>query len=41
MAAQGDRLAQVEVLQGLEPGDQVVTTGVGFLQDGDVVTVVE
>ncbi|MGB3202965.1 MAG: efflux RND transporter periplasmic adaptor subunit [Nodosilinea sp.] len=41
IAANGDTTAQVEVLQGLQAGEQVVTTGVGFLQDGDVVTVVE
>ena len=41
IAAQGDTAAQVEVLQGLQAGDQVVTSGVGFLQDGDGVTVVE
>lgn len=41
ITARGDEAAQVEVLQGLQSGEQVVTTGVGFLQDGDVVTVVE
>jgi HlyD family secretion protein len=41
IAASGADVAQVEVLQGLQPGEQVVTSGVGFLQDGDVVTVVE
>ena len=41
IAANGDTTARVEVLQGLQSGEQVVTSGVGFLQDGDVVTVVE
>lgn len=41
IAANGDTAARVEVLQGLQSGEQVVTSGVGFLQDGDVVTVVE
>jgi RND family efflux transporter MFP subunit len=36
-AAQGD---QVEVLDGLEPGEAVVATGAGFLGDGDKVRVV-
>ncbi|MEA5447153.1 efflux RND transporter periplasmic adaptor subunit [Leptolyngbya sp. CCNP1308] len=40
IAASGDEAAQVEILQGLASGEQVVTSGVGFLQDGDVVTVV-
>jgi HlyD family secretion protein len=40
IAANGDTAARVEILQGLRSGEQVVTTGVGFLQDGDVVTVV-
>ncbi len=40
IAANGDAVAQVEVLQGLQAGEQVVTSGVGFLQDSDVVTVV-
>ncbi|NJL47289.1 MAG: efflux RND transporter periplasmic adaptor subunit [Leptolyngbyaceae cyanobacterium SM2_5_2] len=40
LPANGNQLAQVEVRQGLQAGEQVVTTGVGFLQDGDVVTVV-
>lgn len=41
IAASGDAVAQVEVLQGLQAGEQVATSGVGFLQDGDVVTVVD
>ncbi|WP_317037859.1 efflux RND transporter periplasmic adaptor subunit [Nodosilinea sp. E11] len=41
IAASGDQAARVEILQGLQSGEQVVTSGVGFLQDGDVVTVVE
>ncbi len=41
IAAAGDTAARVEVLQGLRSGEQVVTSGVGFLQDGDGVTVVE
>ncbi|TVQ13437.1 MAG: efflux RND transporter periplasmic adaptor subunit [Leptolyngbya sp. DLM2.Bin27] len=40
IAARGDTAARVEVIQGLQSGAQVVTSGVGFLQDGDVVTVV-
>ncbi len=40
IAASDDGEAQVEVLQGLQSGEQVATSGVGFLQDGDVVTVV-
>ncbi|MGB3309043.1 MAG: efflux RND transporter periplasmic adaptor subunit, partial [Nodosilinea sp.] len=41
MAASGDEAARVEILQGLKSGEQVVTSGVGFLQDGDGVIVVE
>ncbi|PSR19287.1 efflux RND transporter periplasmic adaptor subunit [filamentous cyanobacterium CCP3] len=41
IAAANDEAAQVEILQGLQSGEQVVTSGVGFLQDGDVVSVVE
>ncbi|PSN13354.1 efflux RND transporter periplasmic adaptor subunit [filamentous cyanobacterium CCT1] len=41
IAAANDEAAQVEILQGLQSGEQVVTSGVGFLQDGDVVRVVE
>ncbi|WP_026072560.1 efflux RND transporter periplasmic adaptor subunit [Nodosilinea nodulosa] len=40
LAASGNAEARVEVRQGLQSGEQVVTSGVGFLQDGDVVTVV-
>ena len=36
----GERLpGAVEVIQGLEPGDRVITTGAGFLSDGDTVRV--
>ncbi|WP_035985581.1 efflux RND transporter periplasmic adaptor subunit [Leptolyngbya sp. KIOST-1] len=41
IAANGEQAARVEILQGLQSGEQVVTSGVGFLQDGDVVTVVD
>ncbi len=41
IAATGNAPARVEVLQGLQAGEQVVSSGVGFLQDGDRVTVVE
>lgn len=41
IAATGDQAARAEILQGLQPGEQVVTSGVGFLQDGDVVRVVD
>jgi HlyD family secretion protein len=41
LPAAGDQAARVEVLQGLQVGEQVVTSGVGFLQDGDVVRVVD
>ena len=34
----GDRVA---VMNGLEPGMAVVSTGVGFLADGDLVRIVE
>lgn len=37
----GDQPAQVEVVQGLQSGEQVVTSGVGFLQDGDIVRIAE
>ncbi|WP_346293078.1 efflux RND transporter periplasmic adaptor subunit [Sphaerothrix gracilis] len=43
----GDRLpatdnqpARIEILDGLESGDRVVTSGAGYLQDGDLVEVV-
>lgn len=39
LPARGDQPPMVEVRRGLQVGDQVVTTGVGFLQDGDRVTV--
>ena len=35
------QLARVEVVQGLQSGEQVVTSGVGFLQDGDIVRIAE
>jgi HlyD family secretion protein len=41
IAAAGDTAARAEIFQGLQSGEQVVTSGVGFLQDGDGVTVVE
>lgn len=41
IAAAEDAAARVEILQGLQSGEQVVTSGVGFLQDGDLVNVVE
>jgi hypothetical protein len=37
----GDQPAQVEVVQGLQSGEQVVTSGVGFLQDGDIVRIAD
>lgn len=40
LPAQGDRPARVEVLSGLEAGEVVIVTGVGYLQDGDRVEVV-
>lgn len=33
--------SQVEVLNGLEPGDRIVVSGAGFLSDGDLVRVVD
>lgn len=39
LPARGDQPPLVEVRQGLQAGDQVVTSGVGFLQAGDRVTV--
>jgi hypothetical protein len=35
----GDQPARVEVVEGLQSGDQVITSGVGFLQDGDIVRI--
>ncbi len=35
----GDQAARVEVVEGLQSGDQVITSGVGFLQDGDIVRI--
>ncbi|MEI7950853.1 MAG: efflux transporter periplasmic adaptor subunit, partial [Gammaproteobacteria bacterium] len=31
----------IEVVEGLKPGANIVTTGAGFLKDGDLVNVVE
>ncbi|MGF1522139.1 MAG: efflux RND transporter periplasmic adaptor subunit [Leptolyngbyaceae cyanobacterium] len=36
-----DDPARVEILQGLEPGEQVIVAGASYLQEGDVVTVAE
>lgn len=36
-----DQSAQVEVISGLQAGERVVTTGAGYLQEGDTVTVVD
>jgi len=33
--------SQVEVLNGLEPGDRIVVSGAGFLSDGDLVRVAD
>ncbi|NMF81876.1 efflux RND transporter periplasmic adaptor subunit [Nodosilinea sp. P-1105] len=41
IAANGDQAARVEIREGLTAGEQVVTSGVGFLEDGDVVRVGE
>lgn len=41
LSPSGGRPAQVEIRQGLESGEQVVTSGVGFLQDGDTVNRVQ
>jgi HlyD family secretion protein len=35
----GDQPARVEVVEGLQSADQVITSGVGFLQDGDIVRI--
>ncbi len=37
----GDQPARVEILSGLESGEVVIVTGVGYLQDGDLVEVVQ
>lgn len=37
----GDEPDQVEIVQGLETGEQVIVSGAGFVQEGDVVTVAE
>ncbi|MEB3290664.1 MAG: efflux RND transporter periplasmic adaptor subunit [Leptolyngbya sp.] len=39
LPSQGDQPARVEVVEGLQAGDQVITAGVGFLQDGDLVRI--
>jgi HlyD family secretion protein len=40
LPAQGDQPARVEVVSGLQAGEEVIMTGVGYLQDGDRVEVV-
>jgi HlyD family secretion protein len=40
LPANGDQPARVEILSGLEAGEVVIVTGVGYLQDGDLVEVV-
>jgi HlyD family secretion protein len=40
LPAQGDQPARVEIRSGLEAGEEVIVTGVGYLQDGDLVEVV-
>jgi HlyD family secretion protein len=40
LPAQGDQPARVEVVSGLQAGEEVIVTGVGYLQDGDLVEVV-
>lgn len=41
LPATADQPDRVEITTGLQPGETVVTTGVGYLQDGDRVTVVD
>ncbi|HIK43827.1 MAG TPA: efflux RND transporter periplasmic adaptor subunit, partial [Leptolyngbyaceae cyanobacterium M65_K2018_010] len=41
LPAEGAQPARVEVIQGLQAGESVVTSGVGFLQDGDGVRLAE
>jgi len=41
LPATADQPDRVEITAGLQPGETVVTTGVGYLQDGDQVTVVD
>lgn len=40
LPASSDQPARVEVVQGLQAGEQVIVTGAGYVQDGDLVTVV-
>ena len=40
LPAVGDQPARVEIVAGLQAGEQVIVTGVGYLQDGDLVEVV-
>jgi HlyD family secretion protein len=40
LPAEGDQPARVEIVEGLQTGEQVIDTGVGYLQDGDLVEVV-
>ena len=41
LESDGDKPARVEILQGLEPGEQVIVAGASYVQEGDVVTVGE
>ncbi|MGD1931803.1 MAG: efflux RND transporter periplasmic adaptor subunit [Leptolyngbyaceae cyanobacterium] len=41
VAGAGDAPDQVEILQGLDAGEQVIVAGAGYVQDGDTVTVAE
>ena len=41
VAGAGDAPDQVEILQGLDAGEQVIVAGAGYVQDGDAVTVAE
>ena len=41
VAGVGDAPDQVEILQGLDAGEQVIVAGAGYVQDGDTVTVAE
>jgi HlyD family secretion protein len=40
LPVEGDQPARVEIVEGLQAGEQVIDTGVGYLQDGDLVEVV-
>jgi len=40
LPAEGDQPARIEIVEGLQAGDEVIVTGVGYLQDGDLVEVV-